>query len=75
MTTSRDRSGFIEKKELRGLFETLSREPARRRARAKAKAELAEEKLRQQVRFLRGCVCFGCHKPKACPSPARVEQL
>eukprot|EP00752_Nemacystus_decipiens_P003652 g3366.t1 len=44
----KDRNGYIEKDELRTLFETLSREPARRRARAKAKAELAEEKLRQK---------------------------
>ncbi|CAB1098069.1 unnamed protein product [Ectocarpus sp. CCAP 1310/34] len=43
-----NRSGYIEKHELRMLFEALSREPARRKARARAKAELAEERARQQ---------------------------
>lgn len=31
------------------LFETLSREPARREAKARARAELVKEKMRQQV--------------------------
>ncbi|CAN0528847.1 unnamed protein product, partial [Ectocarpus sp. 12 AP-2014] len=44
----RNRSGYIEKHELRMLFEALSREPARRKARARAKAELAEERTRQK---------------------------
>ncbi|CAM9734886.1 unnamed protein product, partial [Hapterophycus canaliculatus] len=35
------------KKELRTLFQQLSREPARRRGRARAKAQLAEENKRQ----------------------------
>ncbi|CAN0035199.1 unnamed protein product [Ectocarpus fasciculatus] len=43
-----NRSGYIEKHELRKLFEALSREPARRKARARAKAELAEERTRQK---------------------------
>ncbi|CAN0215400.1 unnamed protein product, partial [Ectocarpus sp. 6 AP-2014] len=43
-----NRSGHIEKHELRMLFEALSREPARRKARARAKAELAEERTRQK---------------------------
>ena len=48
-TPNRDGSGYIEKDELRELFSALSREPARRKARARARAELAEERLRQKV--------------------------
>ncbi|CAN0071533.1 unnamed protein product [Scytosiphon promiscuus] len=43
----RNRNGHIEKAELRKLFQQLSREPARRKDRARAKAELAEERKRQ----------------------------
>lgn len=68
---SRNRSGYIEKHELRMLFEALSREPARRKARARAKAELAEERTRQKVvrcwspRLMWGCRSRRCGAPES----------
>lgn len=48
---NRKRNGYIDKSELRMLLQQLSREPGRRKERARARAALAEEKKLQMVRY------------------------